>query len=113
MSCNSILGMLWSHSANLNSLCEVISLFCCQKIYIYIYIYSIKKERKGKIISKKKKGNEEVDLNEMTLLPQSLGRLFKLHSNYPKVPCRRAWQPIPIFLPEESHGQRNLAGCDP
>ena len=27
-----------------------------------------------------------------------------------KSPWRKAWQPIPIFLPEESHGQRSLAG---
>ena len=27
-----------------------------------------------------------------------------------KVPWRRAWQPTPVFLPGESHGQRNLAG---
>ena len=27
-----------------------------------------------------------------------------------KIPWRRAWQPIPAFLPGESHGQRSLAG---
>ena len=27
-----------------------------------------------------------------------------------KIPWRREWQPTPIFLPGESHGQRNLAG---
>ena len=27
-----------------------------------------------------------------------------------KIPWRRAWQPTPVFLPGESHGQRNLAG---
>ena len=27
-----------------------------------------------------------------------------------KTPWRRAWQPIPIFVPEESHGQRSLVG---
>ena len=27
-----------------------------------------------------------------------------------KIPCRRNWQPIPVFLPEKSHGQRSLAG---
>ena len=27
-----------------------------------------------------------------------------------KIPWRRAWQPVPVFLPEESHGQRSLAG---
>ena len=30
-----------------------------------------------------------------------------------KSPCRRAWQPTPVFLPGESHGQRSLAGCSP
>ena len=26
-----------------------------------------------------------------------------------KIPYRRAWQPTPVFLPGESHGQRSLA----
>ena len=26
---------------------------------------------------------------------------------------RREWQPIPVFLPRESHGQRNLVGYSP
>ena len=30
-----------------------------------------------------------------------------------KIPWRRAWQPTPIFLPGESHGQRSLAGYSP
>ena len=30
-----------------------------------------------------------------------------------KCPCRRAWQPTPIFLPGKSHGQRSLAGYSP
>ena len=30
-----------------------------------------------------------------------------------KIPWRRAWQPTPIFLPGESHGQRNLVGYSP
>ena len=28
-----------------------------------------------------------------------------------KIPWRREWQPTPVFLPGESHGQRSLAGC--
>ena len=28
-------------------------------------------------------------------------------------PWRRKWQPTPVFLPGESHGQRSLAGCSP
>ena len=27
-----------------------------------------------------------------------------------KIPWRRVWQPFPVFLPGESHGQRSLAG---
>ena len=30
-----------------------------------------------------------------------------------KIPWRRAWQPIPVFLPGGSHGQTSLAGCSP
>ena len=30
-----------------------------------------------------------------------------------KIPWRRAWQPTPVFLPGESHGQRILAGYSP
>jgi len=30
-----------------------------------------------------------------------------------KVPWRRAWQPIPVFLPEEFHEQRSLVGYSP
>ena len=28
-----------------------------------------------------------------------------------KIPWRRKWQPTPVVLPGESHGQRSLAGC--
>ena len=27
-----------------------------------------------------------------------------------KIPWRRKWQPPPVFLPRESHGQRSLTG---
>ena len=27
-----------------------------------------------------------------------------------KIPWRRKWQPTPVFLPGESHGQKSLAG---
>ena len=30
-----------------------------------------------------------------------------------KIPWRRTWQPTPVFLPGESHGQRSLVGCRP
>ena len=31
----------------------------------------------------------------------------------PKIPWRRVWQHTPVFLPEESHGQRSLEGYSP
>ena len=30
-----------------------------------------------------------------------------------KIPWRRAWQPTPVLLPGESHGQRSLMGYGP
>ena len=30
-----------------------------------------------------------------------------------KTPWRRAWQPTPVFLPGESHGQWSLVGYSP
>ena len=30
-----------------------------------------------------------------------------------KIPWRTAWQPTPIFLPGESHGQRSLVNYNP
>ena len=30
-----------------------------------------------------------------------------------KMPWRRAWQPTPVFLLENPHGQRSLAGYSP
>ena len=30
-----------------------------------------------------------------------------------KTSWRRAWQPTPVFLPREFHGQRSLAGYSP
>ena len=30
-----------------------------------------------------------------------------------KIPCRRKWQPTPVFLTRKSHGQRSLVGYSP
>ena len=30
-----------------------------------------------------------------------------------KIPCRREWQPTPVFLPGKPHGQRSLVGYSP
>ena len=40
---------------------------------------------------------------------QSLGWLgCRFDPCFGKIPWRRAWQPTPVFLPGESHGQRSL-----
>ena len=61
-------------------------------------------------------------------IPEALGSLLQspewsrncLQSRRPgfypwvrKIPWRREWQPTPVFLPGESHGQRSLAGYSP
>ena len=48
--------------------------------------------------------------------PTCQSRRHKTHGFDPwvgKVPWRRKWQPTPLFLPGESHGQRNLVDCSP
>ena len=56
------------------------------------------------------------DINIDTLAVFWLGVLhyFIFIFSYPlvrKIPWRRKQQPTPVFLPEEFHGQRSLAGC--
>ena len=48
--------------------------------------------------------------------PPANAKDIKSHGFHPwvgKIPWRRAWQPTPVFLPGESHGQRSLAGYSP
>ena len=40
-------------------------------------------------------------------------RRRRFGSQFGKIPSRRAWQPTPVFLPGESHGQRGLVGYSP
>ena len=40
-------------------------------------------------------------------------RIPGFHPWVGKIPWRRAWQPTPVILPGESHGQRSLAGYGP
>ena len=46
---------------------------------------------------------------------ESACRAGDLHSipGLGRPPWKRKWQPTPVFLPGESHGQRSLAGCSP
>jgi len=48
--------------------------------------------------------------------PQWVGSHCRKHGFSPwvrKIPWRRAWQPTPVFLPGESHGQRSLEDYSP
>ena len=48
----------------------------------------------------------------MALVVKNAGdnKRYRFHPWVGKIPWRRAWQPTPVFLPGESHGQRSLAG---
>ena len=45
-------------------------------------------------------------------LPANAGGMGSI-SGSGRFPWRRAWQPIPVFLPGKFHGQRSLAGYSP
>ena len=47
--------------------------------------------------------------------PANVGRYKRCRFNpwIRKIPRRRAWQPSPLFLPGESHGQRSVVGYSP
>ena len=48
-------------------------------------------------------------------LPANAGNIMKCGFDLwvGKIPWRRAWQPTPVFLPGEPHGQRSLVGYSP
>ena len=43
-------------------------------------------------------------------LPANAGDIREFYPWVRKIPWRRAWQPTPVFLSGEAHGQRSLAG---
>ena len=54
----------------------------------------------------------------ITLVAQTVRRLLAMRRPgfdpwIGKISWRRAWQPTPVFLPRESHGQRSLVGYSP
>ena len=40
-------------------------------------------------------------------------RRCRFNPQFWMIPCRRDWQPAPVFLSKEFHGQRSLAGDSP
>jgi len=45
--------------------------------------------------------------------PANAGDITDRGSISGKIPWKRKWQPTPVFLPGESHGQRSLTGYSP
>ena len=60
----------------------------------------------------------ELNINLASLVGQTVKNLLTmrrpcLDSWVQKISWRREWQPTPVFLPGEFHGQRNLVGYSP
>ena len=62
----------------------------------------------------------EVYVRHLSLPGSSDGKRICLQCGRPrfdpwvmKIPCRRKWQPTPVFLPGKFHGWRNLLGYSP
>ena len=58
-------------------------------------------------------GGSQVALVERTCLTMREMYEMQVRSLGQEVPLRREWQPTLLFLPRESHGQRNLLGYSP
>ena len=61
--------------------------------------------------------HKELDTTErLSTAQHSQSRRHRREGFHPwvgKIPWRRAWQPTPVFLPGEFHGQRSLTGYSP
>ena len=60
----------------------------------------------------------KVEADRASLVAQMVKNLpaiceTQVRSSGQKIPWRKAWQPTPVFLPGESHGQKSLVGYSP
>ena len=53
------------------------------------------------------------DIRDVGLIKKKKERDVGSIPGLQRAPWRRAWQPTPVFLPGEFHGQRSLAGYSP
>ena len=58
---------------------------------------------------------EELRTSLVALMGKNLPAMREtwVQSQVGKIPWRRAWQPTPLFLSGDSHGQRSLVGYSP
>ena len=56
--------------------------------------------------------SEQLAVKKPSAEAEDAGRL-RFSPQVGKMPWRRTWQPTPVFLPGESHGQGSLAGYSP
>ena len=55
-------------------------------------------------------GKGETQLYRVSLVAQTIKSLLAMQVTWVgKIPWRRAWQPTPVFMPGDFHGQRSLA----
>ena len=79
--------------------------------YFFILI-----NRRESLKNKRYSFGENVGISSGTSGPARQCKRCKRHAFNPwvgKIPLRKAWQPIPVFFPGKSHGQRRLAGYSP
>ena len=71
-------------------------------------------ERRGrwKMYKNKSKAIDKMTI-EYTYLICFQWRRLKFDSWVGKIPWRQEWQPAPVFMPEEFHGQRNMESNSP
>ena len=82
--------------------------FLCTLMYSrVISVTRFKKDNKSRI------NTQSNAIAEEPACPCRRGKRRGLNPWVGKIPWRRKWQPTPVFLPGESHGQRSLAGYSP
>ena len=60
-----------------------------------------------------RRGKEAARASQVALAVKNLACQCRRLKRGGLIPCRRAWQPTPVFLPGAFHGQRSLEGYSP
>ena len=107
------------HGHSARKLTECIDLCVCACVYIYmcvcVSLLSLHKLTKlnNFIMAQLYIGASQAAV-VVKNLPANAGDIQDEFSPWNgRIPWRRAWQPTPVFLPREFHGQSRLTGCSP